>query len=359
MTKDMKDPRDGSMMAKLHRLARYLNGTRDHGAWLKKEEGEIQKLIIHSDSDWANCKKNRKSCACAMFSVGNCLLYSYARSLQMLCLSCGEAEFNGGVAACSEGLFLKGLLAFVGQPVSMEVYLDSSAARGVFQQQGVGRIRHLEVKSLWVQDALRRKLFSLHSVSTRRKLLSTKGLSMVRFHELPKMIGIGSFEEFASDSKMNSCSVTDFSGMSKKALLVALLSYVQGAQGFESSVGAYEFAVERIADKAALVGSFVEYVGFSMDMFQMIVILLLVQSLMLVGCVCYIMKLAKGLSQNVRHEKLIGMKGQGNLVFERILWLEGREVFHVTEECPLLPKRTREYEKVRICEWCQRNACKR
>ena len=173
------------------------------------------------------------------------------------------------------------------------------------------------------------------------------------------MIGIGSFEEFASDSKMNSCSVTDFSGMSKKALLVALLSQAQGAQGFESSWGAYEFALERIADKAALVGSFVKYVGFNMDMFQMIVILLLVQSLMLLGCVWFIMKLTKGLSQNARHEKLIGMKGRGNVVFERIPWLEGREVLRVTEEFPLLAKRTRGYEKVRICEWCQRNACKK
>eukprot|EP00435_Cladocopium_sp_Y103_P020520 s28_g5.t1 len=351
LTKDMKDPCDGSMF-KLHRLARYLNGTRDHGVWLKKD-GEMQTLTIHSDTDWANCKKTRKSCACAMLRVGNCLLYSYARSLQMLCLSSVEAEFNGGVAACSEGLFLKELFAFVGQPVNMEVYLDSSAARGVFQRQGVGRIRHLEVKSLWVQDALHRKLFTLHAVHTQQNTadLGTKGLPSARFHELRKMIGIGDLEEFVSDANMNSSNVTDFSGMSKKALLVALLSYVHGAKGHESSGGAYEFAVERIADKAALVGSFVKYVSFDMDLFQMIVILLLIQSLMLLGCVWYIMRLTKGLSQNVQYKKTIGMKGQGNVVFERILWLEGREVFHVAEECPLLAKRTRGYETVRICEW--------
>ena len=57
-------------------------------------------------------------------------------------------QFNGGVAACAEVLFLKEILTFAGRPVTMEVYLDSSAARGVFQRQGVGRIRCLEVKSL-------------------------------------------------------------------------------------------------------------------------------------------------------------------------------------------------------------------
>lgn len=37
-------------------------------------------------------------------------------------------------------------------PLKMEVFLDSSAARGGFQRQGVGRIRHLEVKSLWAPE---------------------------------------------------------------------------------------------------------------------------------------------------------------------------------------------------------------
>ena len=113
LTKDMKDPNDGSM-TKLHRLARYLQGTKDYGIWLERRGG-IATLVVHSDTDWANCKKTRKSCACAMFSVGGCLLYRYARSLQMLCLSSGEAEFNGGVAACAEGLFLKEIFTFAGR----------------------------------------------------------------------------------------------------------------------------------------------------------------------------------------------------------------------------------------------------
>eukprot|EP00913_Durusdinium_trenchii_P012402 g11643.t1 len=99
LTKDMKEPTDGSLR-KLHRLARYLQGTKDYGVWLPKD-GEIEILKVHSDTDWVNCKKTRKRCACTMFEVGGCLLFSYARSLQS-----GEAEFNGGVAACSEGLFI-------------------------------------------------------------------------------------------------------------------------------------------------------------------------------------------------------------------------------------------------------------
>ena len=239
MSRDMKEPYDGSM-AKLHRLTRYLQGTKDYGVWLPKN-GEIEKLAIHSDMDWANCKKTRKSCACATFSVGNCLFFSYSRSLQMLCLSNGEAEFNGGGAACPEGLFMKEVLAFSGFPVDMEVYLDSSAARGVFQRQGVGRIRRLEVKSLWVQEALQRKLFSLHAVNTQDNLadFGAKGLAVKRFNELREKLGTGNYmiedRLGAIQEKENGKSVNAVSlqHVSKHALTVAMMALLQGAAGIE------------------------------------------------------------------------------------------------------------------------------
>ena len=34
----------------------------------------------------------------------------------------------------------------------MEIVTDASAARGVVQRQGAGRIKHLQVKQLWVQE---------------------------------------------------------------------------------------------------------------------------------------------------------------------------------------------------------------
>ena len=89
----------------------------------------------------------RKSTACGVFRVGGCALATYSRGLATISLSSGEAEFNGGVVACCEGLFYQQILAHLGVNVKMRVHVDSSAARGVFQRQGAGRIRHLEVLS--------------------------------------------------------------------------------------------------------------------------------------------------------------------------------------------------------------------
>ena len=37
------------------------------------------------------------------------------------------------------------------------MYVDASAAIGIAQRKGLGKIRHLHTQSLWVQDAVREK----------------------------------------------------------------------------------------------------------------------------------------------------------------------------------------------------------
>ena len=182
LTKDMKDPNDGSM-AKLHRLARYLQGAKDYGICLERR-GDITTLVSTLTPTGRIARRPASRVLVVMFSVGGCLLYSYARSLRCRCCVCPQVRQSPMVeSACAEGLFLKEIFMFAGHPIKMEVYLDSSAARGVFQRQGVGRIRHLEVKSLWVQEALQRKLFRLHAVpsSDNTADFGTKALTIERF----------------------------------------------------------------------------------------------------------------------------------------------------------------------------------
>ncbi|CAE7201682.1 RE1 [Symbiodinium sp. CCMP2592] len=131
LTKHMKQP-TAEAMNSLRRLARYLKGTCDMGG---------------------------------VFMVGGCLVGSYSRGLAMICLSSGEAEFNGGVMATSEGIFYK---------------------------EGVGKIRHLETKALWVQQGLKEKKFSLHAISTETNPsdIHTKSMAAARFEILRKLLGV-------------------------------------------------------------------------------------------------------------------------------------------------------------------------
>ena len=65
LTKEMKAPTATGMNA-LRRLARYVKGTEGYGVWLPAG-GDTDSLQVASDTDWASCKKTRKSCAGGVF----------------------------------------------------------------------------------------------------------------------------------------------------------------------------------------------------------------------------------------------------------------------------------------------------
>ena len=56
------------------------------------------------------------------------------------------------VKASTEGLGLRGMLKELGAKVELEVETDSSATKGITARSGNGKLKHLEVGSLWVQE---------------------------------------------------------------------------------------------------------------------------------------------------------------------------------------------------------------
>ena len=62
------------------------------------------------------------------------------------------------VSCVSVCLLIVGCSQFLGfADVELDILTDSSAARGILARQGVGKVRHLEVKTLWVQDLVKKK----------------------------------------------------------------------------------------------------------------------------------------------------------------------------------------------------------
>ena len=76
--------------------------------------------------------------------------------------------------------------------------MDSSAARGIFQRQGVGRVRHLEAKCLWAQDALKQKKFEIKAVNTHENVadMGTKALPVSKHNKFKEMMDIVSLKTF-------------------------------------------------------------------------------------------------------------------------------------------------------------------
>ena len=60
----------------------------------------------------------------------------------------------GGVKAAAEGIGLQSLARDLGVGLPLQLFADSSAAIGICRWTGIGRVRHLAVGQLWVQERL-------------------------------------------------------------------------------------------------------------------------------------------------------------------------------------------------------------
>ena len=79
-------------------------------------------------------------------------------------LSSGEAEYYALVKACAEAMGVQSVAKDLGWDAKIKIYVDSTASKAVASRIGIGKIRHLEVRYLWVQDEVTRGKLHLRKV---------------------------------------------------------------------------------------------------------------------------------------------------------------------------------------------------
>ena len=80
------------------------------------------------------------------------LIAHWSRTQQLISLSSAEAELNASIKAGQEGLCLSHVLSEIGNPHQVHIYGDSSASQGIASRAGVGKVKHLSIRQLWVQE---------------------------------------------------------------------------------------------------------------------------------------------------------------------------------------------------------------
>ena len=89
-------------------------------------------------------------------------------------LSLAQAEFYGLVKAGSRAIGIFNLAKDFGFDklgiLDLELLCDSSSAIGVAVRRGVGKIRHLETGSLWLQQAVSQKRFRVTKVDGKKNI---------------------------------------------------------------------------------------------------------------------------------------------------------------------------------------------
>ena len=84
----------------------------------------------------------------------------------LVALSYREAGFYGIVRAVATSKQTPQILEQIVMQSEVTTASDSSAARGICTRTGSGKVRHLSIKELWIQESYRKKEFQWVSVDT-------------------------------------------------------------------------------------------------------------------------------------------------------------------------------------------------
>ena len=193
------DPTEGTKQ-QLRRIARYLK----HRPRLVQQFRWQQMpatLSVECDSDYAGCKRTRKSTSGYVAMLGRHCVAARSKTQSVIATSSGEAEFYALCSATSSALGLQALLADMGITVKIVIGMDATAGKAMASRRGLGRAKHIHVQYLWVQSVVASGAVELKKIpgESHRSDLMTKHLAAPR---MEKLLVAMDFEFAAGRSKL-------------------------------------------------------------------------------------------------------------------------------------------------------------
>ena len=174
----------------LERAARYLaSPERRHLALFFAHEPRVQCSRVPVDADWAG-REDRYSTHSGVELVGSHMIDSWVATDQVRALSTAESELYGIIDGAARGLQTKHVMQECSTDWQVTVESDSAAGIGISARSGVGKVRHIQTRWLWIQDAVREKTILVKKCKGELNVadLGTKPLEPKRHQELLSML---------------------------------------------------------------------------------------------------------------------------------------------------------------------------
>ena len=96
--------------------------------------------------------------------VGSHLIKSWSATRTTVALSSGEAELSGLVKGAAQAIGLQSVAVDLGCKWTIVLRSDATAAIGMCRRRGLGKVRHLAVADLWIQDKVKSQELSIEKV---------------------------------------------------------------------------------------------------------------------------------------------------------------------------------------------------
>jgi hypothetical protein len=194
LARSMQAPTQADLQDLKH-FGRYLKGC-PRVVWRFQRQHMIKNIRVFTDADHAGCLKTRRSTSgmCAM--LGRHCVKGSSTLQSTIALSVGESEFYALTKGAAFGLQLQGLLRDWGYQLPLVIVTDSNSAIGTVSRQGLGKLRHVQTRYLWVQERVARNELTTEKVGTLNNPsdMGTKPLSRAEISKFMKILG-QSFEE--------------------------------------------------------------------------------------------------------------------------------------------------------------------
>ncbi|RVW44736.1 Retrovirus-related Pol polyprotein from transposon RE1 [Vitis vinifera] len=154
-------------LAAVRRIIRYVQGTSTRGLFFPA--GNSTRLAAYSDADWAGCADTRRSITGWCVFLGDALISWKSKKQDRVSKSSTESEYWAMSLACSEIIWLRGLLAELdfSETDPTPLHADNTSAiqitaNPVYHE----RTKHIEVDCHSIREAFEARAITLPHIST-------------------------------------------------------------------------------------------------------------------------------------------------------------------------------------------------
>ena len=174
---------------RLRRLVRYLIKFPTE-SWIYELQECPREITVYTDSDWATDKATRKSMSSYSEFFGRHLIETSCARQSVVALSSRKAEYYALTRGVAAGLMSQQVWEVMNFKLPLVARTDSSAGKGIASRVGMGKVKHLSLRELWLQDVVQqgRVVIRKEPAKTNVADLGTKALTGARTTELVRMM---------------------------------------------------------------------------------------------------------------------------------------------------------------------------
>ena len=172
-------------------ICRYLKGTLHFVLKLESDDKDGWNLVGWSDASWASGPSCRSTSG-GVITLNGAILSSWSRTQHITALSSAEAELVALALMTTELQYVLHLCEELSLRVKTTALTDASAALLCTQKRGPGKMKHINLRTLYVQDVMRQGIIEYVKVPGEENQadMLTKAMPSGRLTYLRELVGL-------------------------------------------------------------------------------------------------------------------------------------------------------------------------